>query len=298
MKKIHQRNKIFRINTPLSFGLFCAVIIMVIAIGLYALGSGVIAPGIKAIELAKATPTPEPTAVPSPTPTIEPEIPDGNIATAIDPVTGEIITAEEPTPTPEPTPEPVPKNLEGKTIVIDAGKSSEGAHKGISSGTPEHKINLAFAEALKEELEARGATVVMTRTDEKPVSAEDRMKIIDESHGDLLISLYCNDHQDNKKTRGAEMFVGKKDPVKAESQKLATTVFSAYRSATDMPARKKDIRFDGDKSVLNKSQMPSMGLVLGQLSNKTDDANLNDTAFIGKAVKGITKGICKYLGAD
>ena len=56
------------------------------------------------------------------------------------------------------------------------------------------------------------------------------------------------------------------------------------------------LRIVTDKTVLTGSKVPAVGLVLGQLSNRTDDANLNDTAFVTKAVQSIAKGIREYLG--
>ena len=195
----------------------------------------------------------------------------------------------------EKTPETLP--LSGKIIAIDAGKSKDGTHKGVASKTYEHKINLIFAKALQEELISRGATVIMTREDEMAVDSDRRVAIINSSKADVAISIYCNDLT-NSKTRGAEVFVGKSSAVKEKSETLAKEVLRAYMKATEMPSRQDTVRYDTDRAVLKKTEMPIAGLVLGQLSNRSDDANLNDSAFVQKAAKGIADGISSYLGIN
>lgn len=66
-----------------------------------------------------------------------------------------------------------------------------------------------------------------------------------------------------------------------------------------MPTRDSDdtVRTVTNKEVLSGAKIPTMGLVLGQLSNRSDDENLNDAAFIAKAARGIANGIRSYLGA-
>ena len=264
---------------------------------------------VQRIEAAKVTPTPEPTSTPelitpipedqrtSPAPE---EDPDAMLTTTTDPITGAIMPADPNTlaeGTPEPTATPAP--LAGRTIVIDAGKSKGGTHRGVSSKTYEYKINLAFAQALQEELTGLGASVVMTReSNDEVVGAKSRIKTINNSGADLAISLFCND-LDNNKTRGAEAFVGKGTGNAEASRRLAGAVLAGYTRATDMPTRDSDdtVRTVTNKEVLSGAKIPTMGLVLGQLSNRSDDENLNDAAFIAKAARGIANGIRSYLGA-
>ena len=158
MKKIRTRNRIFRVNTPAAFGILCAVLLVLLAGIIYALAAGVIKPAVMRTAAARATAEPEAVVTPAPTEEPQEEIDvenlEGNIATTVDPVTGELVTAEvgaEETPVPEDLP------LSGISIAIDAAKSRGGEHKGVSSGTYEYRINLTFAQALQKELESLGA---------------------------------------------------------------------------------------------------------------------------------------------
>lgn len=302
MKKIRSRRKFLRINTPMSFGILCAVLLIVLAGAGYALATGVIAPAAERIAAINATPTPSPTVTPEvvtpgPSPTQTPE-PTPEVLTTIHPFTGEVMTM---TPTPEPTatPEQTPQPLKGKTIAIDAGKSKGSKHRGVSSKTYEYKINFAFADALRKELIAQGAEVIMTRSSEsKSVSAETRLRTINNSDADIVISLFCNDHGTSS-ISGAEAFVPQKSSHAEADKKLARAVLNGYTTATGMHIRTEGVdgtlRSVTNKEVLNGSKKPVMGLVLGQLSNRSDDANLNDKDFIAKAARGIASGIRTYF---
>lgn len=86
-------------------------------------------------------------------------------------------TPSTPTPTPMPTPTPTGNSLAGKVIIIDAG------HGGRDSGTQfegkvlEKTLNLQMATLTQKELEAAGATVFMTRTDDSWVSLYSRIAL-------------------------------------------------------------------------------------------------------------------------
>ena len=253
MKKIVSRRKKFRINTPMSFGILCAVLLILVGGGVYALAAGVVAPTVQRIEAAKVTPTPDPTSTPelitpipedqrtSPAPE---EDPDAMLTTTTDPITGAIMPADPNTlaeGTPEPTATPAP--LAGRTIVIDAGKSKGGTHRGVSSKTYEYKINLAFAQALQEELTGLGASVVMTReSNDEVVGAKSRIKTINNSGADLAISLFCND-LDNNKTRGAEAFVGKGTGNADRAGDLQAQCLQAIRERRTCPRAIRTTRF-------------------------------------------------------
>ena len=297
MKKILARRKFLRINTPASFGILCAVMIILIGSAAYALASGVIAPAVKKAQpaqtvLAEESPAP---AAETPTPDGTPDVEaiEGGVVTTTDPETGEtvVVTSDAPTAAPESLP------LEGVTIAIDAAKSKEGKHQGVASKTYEYLINFAFSQEVQKKLTELGATVVMTReNNDEVVTAEDRVKKVNGADAAILVSIFCNDLTNNT-TRGAEAFVASKSSD--ESRKLAQTVLRAYVKATGMPLRyseKDSIRKTSDRKVLSDSTMPAMGLVLGQLSNRSDDANLNDTAFVQIAAEGIVNGIREYLG--
>ena len=80
--------------------------------------------------------------------------------------------------------------LKGRVIVVDPGHPPIGATG--PTGLWEPVPTLAVGQLLREELIARGATVVMTRTTPDPVALEVRPAIARRAKGDLLVSIHFN----------------------------------------------------------------------------------------------------------
>ena len=151
---------------------------------------------------------------------------------------------------------------------------------------------------MRELLEAEGATVVMTRTsNSEVVDPSDRIRIVNKSEAEIALSIMCN-YIDAGGTRGAQMIVPKKNDDRSACDALASAVLKAYTKATDMPTREAGdsaIRHLTTWPVLNGIDKPVAAIVLGHISNKTDDKNLNDADFIQRGAQGIVNGIIAYL---
>lgn len=101
------------------------------------------------------------------------------------------------------------EQLQGLRIVLDPGHG--GAELGARGpdGTPEKEVNLAVSRQLKQALEARGATVLMTRTADVDLGLRDRMDYIAQQQPDLALSIHYNalpDNGDAENTAGIGMF--------------------------------------------------------------------------------------------
>jgi N-acetylmuramoyl-L-alanine amidase len=82
------------------------------------------------------------------------------------------------------------KPLAGRVIVVDPGHPPIGATG--PTGLWEPVATLAVGQALQQELIARGATVVMTRTTADPVALEARPAMARRANGELLVSIHLN----------------------------------------------------------------------------------------------------------
>lgn len=101
------------------------------------------------------------------------------------------------------------KPLTGVKILLDPGHG--GAESGALGPTryPEKAVNLAVSKLLQQELVARGATVYMTREEDKDVSLQDRVAMIDKLKPAIAISVHYNslpDNGDAEKTQGIGTF--------------------------------------------------------------------------------------------
>lgn len=311
MKKIKPRRRRLRINSPLSFGVLCALILLLIGGAAYGLAAGVISPAVRAYQEAHATPTPDPT--PSPevvTPPPETATPDQSVTpdpnASIDPnATPDPNASIDPNATPDPNASIDPNapvgsvgRLAGKVIAIDAAKSKGSQYDGVSTGVDEYRINMAYADVARELLEAEGATVIMTRADnDTVVDPSVRIRTVNDSDAEIALSIMCN-YIDASGTRGTQMIVPKNHDERTACDTLATYVLNAYVSATGMPTREvngETVRHLTTWPVLNGIDKPVAAIVLGHISNRTDDQNLNDADFMARGAQGIVDGIIAYF---
>lgn len=104
------------------------------------------------------------------------------------------------------------KPLSGKRIIVDPGHGgSDGGAGGFLSGDramDEADMNLLVALELKRSLEALGAEVIMTRTDDTFYSLDYRMDFLNEVLPDLCISVHHNSIDDNTNPARVRGYVG------------------------------------------------------------------------------------------
>ncbi|MEM6449582.1 MAG: N-acetylmuramoyl-L-alanine amidase [Cyanobacteria bacterium P01_D01_bin.105] len=88
---------------------------------------------------------------------------------------------------------PPSNSLRGATILIDPGHGSD-ADLGARgpNGYPEKDVTLTVSKLLRDELEARGADVVMTREGDDDLFPADRVEVIDATEPTMALSLHYN----------------------------------------------------------------------------------------------------------
>ncbi|HOQ07942.1 MAG TPA: family 10 glycosylhydrolase [Clostridiales bacterium] len=123
--------------------------------------------------------------------------------------------------------------LEGITIMLDPGHggSDTGATGPLGTEYPEKKINLENALLLKEELEKRGAKVLMTRTTDVYVSLSDRLTASRNAKPDMFLSIHANSMAENVDISQIEGFSAhyKEAIAKSLSQALCNAAAAAGR---------------------------------------------------------------------
>lgn len=308
MKKIKPRRRHLRINSPMSFGVLCALILLLVGGAAYGLAAGIIAPAVQAHQATNATIEPSIVQPNSPTPggaTLAPgTTPDPN-ATLAPGATPDPNATVDPNATPVPLGTAAPTvtpagRLAGRVIGIDAAKSRGSKYSGVSTGVAEYRINFAYANAVKTLLEAEGATVVMTRTAEDEIADPSvRIRTANDSSAEIVLSIMCN-YIDASQTRGTQMIVPSNHDQRSACDRLATCVLDSYVAATDMPTREvggEVVRHLTTWEVLNGIDKPVAAIVLGHLSNSTDDRTLNDPDFLSRAANAIVDGIVEYFAS-
>lgn len=170
---------------------------------------------------------------------------------------------------------------------------------GVSTGIKEYELTLEISLMLKEELEARGYTVLMTReTHDVNISNMERAQMANEAGADITVRIHGNFYSDTTVYGAEALAPSTGNPYVADiaedSQKLSQTIITAYCDATGM--KNCGVKIDDTMTGINWCEMPVTIIELGFLSNPTDDTNMQDDAYQLKMVKGMADGIDTYFG--
>ena len=92
-----------------------------------------------------------------------------------------------------------------KTVVIDPGHGGKDPGAISSRGLKEKIVNLTIAKYLKEELEAKGFKVMMTRTKDIFLTLRQRVEFARKHNADLFVSVHANSNN-SKKVSGTEVY--------------------------------------------------------------------------------------------
>ncbi len=102
------------------------------------------------------------------------------------------------------------RSLKGTTILLDAGHGSVNDLGSVGpNGYPEKDATLFVTKILRDQLVARGATVIMTREGDEDLYPQDRVDVIDNSEPTIALSLHFNalpDSGDAINTKGIGTF--------------------------------------------------------------------------------------------
>lgn len=169
---------------------------------------------------------------------------------------------------------------------------------GSYSGVDESKTALNVGKKLKKELEKRGYLVYMTRTSQDvDISNKERAEFANGKKADLMISLHCDATDDHSVTGAHTISISKNNEYCSYlynySNLLAKCVVDEYCKKTDIDNR--GVSYRNNLTTLNWSEMPSIMLEMGFISNMQQDTLLNHSDFQNMMAKGIANGIDRYF---
>lgn len=219
--------------------------------------------------------------------------------------------------------------LEGRTIALDPGHNGGnrsaperinrlvdaggGVRKACdTTGTQtgdgrltESRLNLDVATRVRAGLEAQGARVVMTRTDDRGVGPciTRRAKIGNEARADVAVSI----HADGGPPRGRgfhviypEPIAGLNEDIAAPSRDLALALRAALRRAGLRDATyigRRGLSRRGDLGGLNLSRVPKVFVEMGNMRNAVDARRLERASHRATLAAAIEDGVARHLGA-
>ena len=223
----------------------------------------------------------------------------------------------------------VPKQF---IVAIDAGHGGKDPGAIGLQGTQEKHITLRAAKMLAEELQKRTALKpLLIRDEDTYYKLRERTRKAAQADADIFISLHA-DSAPNKKAHGISVFtlsekasdkeaallaknenssdsIGAadttfEDPIvldaflgmrqretKNESSRLANMMIENIKSFPG--SDKRGHRFAGF-AVLKSAEIPSVLVEMGFLSNRADEKNLNDNAYLRSLIQALVTAIEEY----
>ncbi|MEZ4904072.1 MAG: N-acetylmuramoyl-L-alanine amidase [Spirosomataceae bacterium] len=186
--------------------------------------------------------------------------------------------------------QPPSLKLKALTVAIDAGHggSNIGA-VGVRSKTTEKELNLSIALHLKNKLERKGATVIMTRSIDTLFNNSDRILHFRKQQPDLLISIHNNAAGDTTKTRGTSTYykhLGYRPLSQAILKRLFELGLNEYGNVG---------RFNF--ALNSPTEYPNVLVEGAFMSHPADEALLLQDGFRQKMAKQIAKGVEDWLKA-
>ena len=170
-------------------------------------------------------------------------------------------------------------------------------------GYTEAQYNFNVATYLEADLEAEGATVVLTRSSNDGVGpcVTTRAAIINNAHADVAIDI----HADGGPPGGRGFTIlepvadGPNDAVIASSAAFASVLRAAFLAGTPMPVSDYD-GVDGllprnDLAGLNLTTVPKVLIECGNMRNATDAALLVTPSFQQAAAAAMAQAITEFL---
>ncbi|MCD7949118.1 MAG: N-acetylmuramoyl-L-alanine amidase [Erysipelotrichaceae bacterium] len=175
-----------------------------------------------------------------------------------------------------------------------------GLDNGASvGGVNEDDLNLEISFALKTELESRGATVYLTRTDDQDMtkrtynySKQDDMYLrrlaIDAYHPDVFLSIHLNSATNN--SWGSQVFYYQNS---SEGQKLASIIHESMKEVTGTTKNISSCSF----YILKNTASLGVLVECGFLSNSNERGQLKSSKYQKKLAIAMSDGIENYFNA-
>jgi N-acetylmuramoyl-L-alanine amidase len=202
----------------------------------------------------------------------------------------------------------------GKVIVIDPGHGVEvnmekeplapGSSKlrvkapvgaiGVFTKTPEYQIDWDVALKLKGILENKGFTVVMTKNNiaENPSGIE-RAEIGNKANARLVVRIHADSFKDSS-VQGTSVLAPdaideSRKSLSSESSRCANIILNVMANKAGVKDRGVVLR--DDLTAFNWSNVPTLLIEMGFLSNKDEDMMLNREEYQDKLADAIADGI-------
>ena len=192
----------------------------------------------------------------------------------------------------------------GKVIIIDAGHGGEDSGAIGITGILEKDLNLSIALQLGEELEKRGYTVILTRTEDKMLylpeenikgmrkisDLKNRCKITENYEDCILVSIHMNSYGASKYS-GLQVYY---QDANDESKILASKIQNSVRESLQQQ-NSRQTKSGKSLYILENAKCPSVIVECGFLSNEEECKKLSEKEYQKQLSFSIICGIIEYI---
>lgn len=220
--------------------------------------------------------------------------------------------------------------LSGTTIAIDPGhnggnaeateeiaeqvpsgpgeKACDTVGAATTDGYDEHEFTWDLARAVRDELETKGAEVVLTRTDNDGVGpcVNERAEIGNDADADAAVSIHADGASGGSGfhviTPGEIDGYSTNADIIDPSRQLAKDVRTTFHEGADQPYAdyigEKGIDERTDLGGLNLSTVPKVFLEVGNMRDPDDAAKITDSQWREQAGAALASGLTRYAQRD
>ncbi len=182
------------------------------------------------------------------------------------------------------------KPLANFKIVLDPGHGGKETGASGPTGYLEKDVNLVVSKLLRDDLVKRGATVVMTREDDRELSLAERQTIISQQEPAIAISIHHNslpDDGDAEKTKGFAAFW-----YQPQAHNLAMFLHNYVVTKLGKPSY--GVFWD-NLALTRPTAAPSVLLELGFMSNPDEFEQIVNPEEQKKMADAIAQGITEWF---
>lgn len=199
--------------------------------------------------------------------------------------------------------------IAGANVVLDPGHGGDEPGAVGPAGTTEKAVNLAVAEETRRQLQALGATVVLTRTADYRITLLSRAAIATSLQPQVFVSIHHNASPDGpREGPGSETYF---QIASATSKRAAGLIYEEVEAALDAydiawvadrdAGAKYRLRSDGGDyyGILSRSAgVPTVLSEAAFLSNPPEEALLADPDVQAVEAAALTRAIVRFVTTD